>query len=627
MIDPQIVARLRSLPVFANQPPYMHERLAQISKVNAYAAGAVVFKQWDIARGFYLLLSGQGQLIQQAADGSRRVLAVVNPGQYFNEAALTQELVEQASFVMAQGGYVLSISRTDYAAMPTTPPKTVKPVVSAPLPAPSAPPPAAPQKTAPPTMPQPAASQPAAAPKSSPPPEQPRRAATPDVPSRPVPAPTGNTDYQKYRWLNPGEKIMLMTRRHWWHAVRMMWLPALFFALLLIPVVMLDSPELRVTLLGAAILIPGGILVYLFVDWGNDWLIITDKRVLHVEQQIIRFSVMTQEIGLLSVQAVKAALPPIDPMARVLRYGKVEIRTAGSAGNIVMDNIPNPQNIKEYIFRQSELARRAAGLSDAPNEDEDENPNTFKESNPDPGQAAKGGGFLSMRFVNTRGETVYRRHWSLWLRGVFWPMALIMAGLFVVLFGQVLTFLEGAGGLTAIGGIFAILIGAIWFWLADWDWRNDLYIISDTVITLLSRSPFYLQYNEDQILLNKIHNIEAVTVGFFRSLLDYGDVKLLLLGDETPKTFRDVPSPVKVREEISRRQRIAAELARDEEDRRNFEVMMERMQSRGIMPPQATVQAQSQAPTQPAAPQSGSSTSVRPSNNNPQRPTLPRRKV
>jgi len=609
MIDPQIIARLRSLPVFAAMPPYMHERLARIAKVQSYNAGGVVFKQWEIARGFYLVLSGQGQLIQQAADGSRRVLAVVNPGQYFNEAALTQEMVEQASFILTQPGYILSINRADYAVMPTTPPKN---------------PPAQAQPQQPAQAPRPL--QPSAPAQTPQPPQSAqRRIATPDVGQRALPTPTGDPDAQrKYGWLNPGERIQLMTRRHWWQAVRMMWLPTLFFFALLIPVVMVESSVLRVILLGAAIFIPGGVMLYLFLDWRNDWLIITDKRVLRVEQELIKFATQTQEVGLLSVQSVKASLPPLDPMARMLRYGNVEIRTAGAAGNITMDMIPNPQQIKDYVFRQTALARRAAGLTlDVQNgADDDEMPEAFGETNTDPGYAVKDGGFLSMKFTNGRGETVYRRHWSLWVRAVSLPTLLMFGGLFVVLFGQGLTFLQGAGILATIGGVVAILLGAVWFWLADWDWRNDLYIISDTVITLLNRSPLYLQYNEDQVLLSKIHNIEAVTVGLFRSLLDYGDVKVLLLGDEAPKVFHDVASPLAVREEISRRQRIAAEQSREEEDRRNFDAIMERMQSRGVQLPSQPAQpkalTQQDIPTQPAPVQPPFP---------PQRPNLPRRRV
>jgi hypothetical protein len=619
MLDPQLVARLRTLPVFAHLPPYMHERIAQIARVQRMEAGAVVFKQWEVARGFYLLISGQGQLVQQAADGTRRVLAVVNPGQYFNEAALTGEMVEQASFILTQASIVLCVPRTEYQALPTTPPRV--------QPAPPAnPPPLRPSQIAaaqnPPANPPPLRPSQIAAAQNPPANPSPQRAPT-ITPASPELAPRTvnsgqNTDQPdpRYPWLNPGERIMLMTRRHWWKAARMMWLPALFFLALLIPVVAVDVAAVRLVLLAAAVLIPGGVMAYVYLDWRNDWLVITDQRVLRVEQQLIRFSIETQEVGLAAIQSVKAALPPVDPMARVLRYGDVRINTAGSAGNIMMDTIPRPERVKDYIFRQAEMARRAAGLSPAVNAVDEDDSEAFGEADTDPGRAVQGGGFLSTRFINARGDTVYRQHPIIWFRGVFLPLVVILGGIGVAIFGQAIPALSDFGPLTLVGGVFLALMGMVWFWLADWDWRNDLYIVSDSVITLLQRRPLYLQYNEDQVLLRSIHNIEAVTVGLFRSLLDYGDVRLLLLGDENPKVFRDVPAPLRVREEISRRQRVAVERAREEEERRNYEAIMRQMQQQGSGHPLVN---RTEQPTQASGPYVYQT--------QPHTPPLPRRKI
>ncbi|MCU0474723.1 MAG: cyclic nucleotide-binding domain-containing protein [Anaerolineae bacterium] len=621
MIDPQIVARLRALPVFAQMPPYMHERLAQIAEVRRYEAGAVVFRQWEVARGFYLLLSGQGQLVQQASNGTQRVLAVVVPGQYFNEAALQQELVEQASFVMAQSSIVLHIARAAYQTMPTTPPKLVpqRPAAAQPVPQPPPAQPAPPARpapiVAPVNVPRPAA--PVAQPTPPQPAPQPNPARTPATPSVPVrTAAPQPPDPAQYPWLNPGERIKLMTRRHWWKMARMMWVPAVLGVLGLLAVLLVPNAALRWVVLGMTVLIPGGLLLYYYVDWRNDWLVITDQRVLRVERDILRFRVQTQEVGLTSIQAVKAALPPVDPMARLLRYGDVQINTAGAAGNVSMDKIPNPERIKDFVFRQAEVARRLAGLSpDLPGGGGDDDIDAFGETNTDPGRPAERVGFLATKFLNTRGETVYRHHWTVWLRGVFLPLLVVGVGGVMVVFGAALPFLQGLGSLAAVAGVFVVLVGGLWFWLADWDWRNDLYIVSDTVVTLLRRRPLYLQYNEDQVLLSRVHNIEAVTSGLLRSLLDYGDVRLLLLGDETPKEFRDVPAPLRVREEISRRQREAAEREQEEEDRRNYENILQRMQERGQVPANA-----SQQTTQAASPLVNPSTQ-------PYTPPIPRRKV
>ena len=64
----------------------------------------------------------------------------------------------------------------------------------------------------------------------------------------------------------------------------------------------------------------------------------------------------------------------------------------------------------------------------------------------------------------------------------------------------------------------------------DWDWRNDLYIISDDTITLVHKRPFFLQSLRDQILVERIDNVESVTRGIVAALLKYGDVRMSLGG-------------------------------------------------------------------------------------------------
>jgi uncharacterized membrane protein len=437
------------------------------------------------------------------------------------------------------------------------------------------------------------------------------------------------TRFQEKRptWLNPGESIRLMIHRHWWVMVRAAFLPAVILVAMLIGVILSPVPVVSIVLLGLAVVIPGGLLIYIYFDWRNDWLVITDERVLRVEQQVARFSVETKEVGLLSVQAVLATLRPGDPVARILRYGDVIISTAGSAGNITMDFVPNPGRVKDYLFHQRDMKAVQAGVTLPGQQQVNHNdPMTFPPD--DTGRritpAVTGGGLFSMQYVNQRGEQVYRRHLMVWARHIFWPILFILGCLFILIFGWRIEALADLGVLASIGGFVGLVIGVIWLYLADWDWRNDLYIIGDQVITLLSRSPLLLQFREDQILIQRIHNIEAETTGLLRSLLDYGDVRLLLLGDETPKVFRDVPGPVGVREEISRRQRIAKEIEQQVEEQRRIESLMSRMREQGMLPQQqGGVQA---PPATPGPQQPPASPSGQPPIRS-QTPPIPRRRV
>lgn len=636
MLDPQILATLQRLPLFAGLPPKYIEAAARITRVGRYDPGTQVFRQWDVARGFYMLLSGSGQLIQQDSNGGARLLANVAAGQYFNEGALTGEMVEQATFVITSPSLVMHIARGDYQKLP--PPATF---------------PAAPQPQQQPAQ-QTVTSTPV-------PPVHQHRATsgvdsvghqqpasfntqpspyvrqTPASADRPVVSPTSarHNDPNRPKWLNQGERIMLQTRRHWWVMVRALIWPTLVFMVLGIAALLAETPILRLALVGAGFVIGGLWALYIFFDWRNDWLVITSERILRVEQMVARFSIQTQEVGLLSVQGISASLRAGDPVARLLRYGDVVISTAGNAGDISMDFVPNPGHVKDYVFHQRELKMRTeegpqsgnqpaspAATPDTPMQ----NINTFAPTDGDRRQSetVRGGGLFSMSYVNGRGEMVYRRHLIVWARHVFWPLLVFSLCVLTLFIGPAIPALAGFGALVVIVPLFGVALSFLWLFMADWDWRNDLYIIGDTVVTLLHRSPFLLQFREDQILIQKIHNIEAETTGLLRSLLDYGDVRLLLLGDETPKVFRDVPNPVAVREEISRRQRIAVEAAQKQEEQRQLEAVMARMQAKGLIASQPAQDAPPvQNPQQNAAPAANPySAPVQP-----QRPPIPRRRV
>ena len=100
----------------------------------------------------------------------------------------------------------------------------------------------------------------------------------------------------------------------------------------------------------------------------------------------------------------------------------------------------------------------------------------------------------------------------------------------------------------------ALLAGCLTYYWLDWDWRNDLYIIADDTITFVHKRPFFLQNLRDQILVERIDNVESVSSGLFPALLKYGDVSMSLVGADQPKLFIKVSNPQEIQQEISRRQ-------------------------------------------------------------------------
>ena len=99
-------------------------------------------------------------------------------------------------------------------------------------------------------------------------------------------------------------------------------------------------------------------------------------------------------------------------------------------------------------------------------------------------------------------------------------------------------------------------LGAGWFYLMDWDWRNDLYIVGDQTLTLIRKRPLWLQDQKEQVLISQVDNVLASTTGFMNSLLKVGEVRIMLSGadEKNAKVFTNVYQPQEIQQEISRRQ-------------------------------------------------------------------------
>ena len=153
----------------------------------------------------------------------------------------------------------------------------------------------------------------------------------------------------------------------------------------------------------------------------------------------------------------------------------------------------------------------------------------------------------------SNGDIVFRKHVSVWAQHTSFPIVIILVSLTALM----LTFTIISPDLRIVifpAGMIALLVGCLAYYWMDWDWRNDLYIISDDTITLVHKRPFFLQNLRDQILVERIDNVESVSSGFLAALLKYGDVRMSLVGADEPKMFHRVSNPQEIQQEISRRQ-------------------------------------------------------------------------
>ena len=81
-----------------------------------YAAGEVIVREGEIASRFYVITSGEVEIVQQV-DGAERQLRRLGPGRHFGEVALLQNSKRTASVRAVTDTTVPAIARQDFASL------------------------------------------------------------------------------------------------------------------------------------------------------------------------------------------------------------------------------------------------------------------------------------------------------------------------------------------------------------------------------------------------------------------------------------------------------------------------------------------------------------------------------
>ena len=382
------------------------------------------------------------------------------------------------------------------------------------------------------------------------------------------------------------EEVLLRTRRHWFSIMRWMWIPValIIFGLILSA----GIPSIAVFTVPTVFIVGIVLAIYIVLEWANDSVIVTDQRVVRIIHTIVTFHEIRNEVDLESIQEANAEIPTFDIFARIFRYGDVELKTAGSQGNFILPFMPDPEKLQDLIiedarhFRVANQARERETMlaeierwveepfrseKDKVSVSEDKLKNIY----------TPGAGPLSpfvMSFTTNSGGIVYRKHWFVWLKAVFLPSLWILGSLIAILV-FLFTNLSSLGVIGVGIAFVSALVGVLWFYFVDWDWRHDYYLINDNNITIINQRPLWLQNESDQVLLKQVDNVVAETKGFFQQVFKYGDVRVALVGADTFKLFDDIANPRDVQSEITRRQQRLKQRAMEEQEQRQRETIGE----------------------------------------------------
>jgi uncharacterized membrane protein YdbT with pleckstrin-like domain len=371
-------------------------------------------------------------------------------------------------------------------------------------------------------------------------------------------------------WQDEDEPTLLLRRKHWFAFARTLPAPVLIllvlgtFTWLLRRVGILTT--IPSTLLFVSV-IPAMLLLWLVLDWRNDYYLVTSKRVLHEERVLLLYQTW-DEVPLSKIQSINITRGFTGSM---LGFGTLQIQTASARGTMALPYVPDPEGMQEVIFKKVGQLRwrmqqgqrdeirqellRQSGVEEA--EEEHAIPAMVPEE-----QARTKLGPLA-RFVSRRpllrmrynhaNQIIWRKHWLFLLKRIYLalPFAILVSVAFITvsLYGGLARYrlpLLPAALVLWIAGIF-------WLWWQVEDWRNDVYIVTDRLIIDIEKRPLFFAEDRKQATLDVIQNVSLSKRGILTSLLNYGDVLIQIAGASGTFTFEGVPQPEAVQREIFRR--------------------------------------------------------------------------
>lgn len=390
---------------------------------------------------------------------------------------------------------------------------------------------------------------------------------------------------QKFDWVSPEEVIYFLARKHEILFVISLIGPLILFMISLTVVFGMSRLDVAQNIWYLSIICSSSLAlvallwgVWNWIDWGNDFYIVTNQRVVWLEKVIWLYE-SRDEAPLNTILSVNVTT---SLLGRTFNFGNVVVRTF--TGEIVFRNMRDYDRMvsvidefRQRLQRQSEKVEKREidrairiqlGLLEA--EPAPTSPTIPITPVKKPGVFSRYfDNFLTMRFEQGNVIT-FRKYWPTLLGKVWGPTVLLIittlaGGAFMneILFGSLpQPWLNILILLTFLFFIFGVL-----WWIYQYaDWRNDIYQVSDKYIFDIERKPLGTEVKKSAPL-ESILSLEHERVGILGYILNYG--KVIINVGETKFFFNNVHEPARVQQDIFtrihalRRQKELAEAARD----------------------------------------------------------------
>ncbi len=492
--------------------------IASLLKEENFVEDELVFRQGDEADRFYLIYRGAVKIVQTLPQEERQIAELVD-GDYFGEQAIMAKHRHTASVVAIQKSIMFSIPADQFRML-------LK--------------------------------------------KFPRFKAALEVSS------DSRTLARKirFKWLRPGEVVYFLARKHEVQLYRMLSGPVLA---MVVPIGLaayffLTRSFLAIFGAGVSLLLVLLWGVWNYIDWGNDYYILTNMRVVWLERVIGVYDSRT-EAPLTTVLSVGVET---DQAGRLMDYGNVIVRTY--TGKIPFNHVPRPYEAAHLIEEQWTRTKRQATRTEKEamrNELRRKMGLTVQTKPPEPWERSSlqteptfykrsilkiiGSNWFNLRLEDS-GTITYRKHWFVLIKQTWEPTLLIILLIGGMLARAYTLWQTPNEALITLNPFHVdtielvlpvLMVPLFLWWIYQYiDWRNDIFQVTPDQIIDIDKKPFGTEERRAAPLEN-ILSTEAERVGLTGYLFNYGTVYITVGG--THLDFRDVLDPPAVQADIDRR--------------------------------------------------------------------------
>ena len=367
---------------------------------------------------------------------------------------------------------------------------------------------------------------------------------------------------RKYTWLQPGELLIMLSRRHW-IAFLNKGIPSFVSFLLFLGLAIVGASIKGYQLW---IIIPAGIIalvsLILFVwgaiDYFNDWIVVTDRRVVH-QEKVLLINEWRKEAPLERIEQVD-----LDRtfLGRWLNYGTMIVQTASTTGKITFNYTQNFVEIDAAIKEQRDqrLMHSAAEGKSAISRSLGDRLGLSLEL---PSRVYRGGATVEphlswwerFRHQGVQPMTqpdndriIWRKHWLVLLPRLWWAL-LILLGTVVItaLPSTVIDIIPNdartAARILQFGATILTLLALLQVLWVIVNWYNDTYEVNDEMIMHVEQLPLGIRERRSRAGLGQIQNVTMLIPSPIHWLFNYGTVRCQTAAEEGDFDFLAVPGP------------------------------------------------------------------------------------